>query len=138
MLNHVRQFIDQYIELDDDEFNLLASKLHLKRIDKKTKLVEIGDVSTQIYFVVQGIARRYFYRGKQEIITHLVKEGGLMGSVVSFLTGQPSRYVLETIEPVTAFAISSQDLEELFLSDKKWEKFGRRITTGFFFADRIS
>jgi CRP-like cAMP-binding protein len=68
----------------------------------------------------------------QEVITHLIKEGGLMGSVISFLTGEPSRYVLETIEPVTAYAISKNDLEQLFATDKKWEKFGRKIITSFF------
>lgn len=132
MLKYVREFIEKYIELSDEEFNLLASKLHLKNFDKKTRLVEIGEVSNQVYFIIKGISRRYFYRGKQEVITHLVKEGSIMGSVISFLTGQPSRYILETIEPVTAFAISKQDLEELFASGKRWEKFGRRIITAFF------
>ncbi|HET9747651.1 MAG TPA: Crp/Fnr family transcriptional regulator [Chitinophagaceae bacterium] len=132
MLEPVRQFINRHIELTDEEFETFESKLHLVNFDKKTKLVNIGDVGTKIYFVLKGITRRYFYRGKQEIITHLVKEGGLMGSVISFLTGEPSRYVLETIEPVTAYSISKKDLDELFDLDKKWEKFGRKILTTFF------
>jgi len=132
MLEYVRQFISQHIELTEEEFQTLASKLHPVSFDKKTKLVDIGEVSTIFYFVLKGLTRRYFYRGKQEVITHLIKEGGMMGSVVSFLTGEPSRYILETIEPVTALAISKQDLEELFLTDKKWEKFGRKIITAFF------
>ena len=132
MLDPVRQFIDQHIELTDEEFKTLASKLHLVNFGKKTKLVDIGEVATNVYFVLKGITRRYFYRGKQEVVTHLIKEGGLMGSVISFLTGEPSRYILETIEPVTAYAISKKDLEELFATDKKWEKFGRKIITAFF------
>ena len=132
MLEPLRQFINRHFELTDLEFRILASKLHLVNFDKKTKLVDIGDVATNVYFVLKGITRRYFYRGKQEIITHLIKEGGLMGSVISFLTGEPSRYVLETIEPVTAYSISKKDIEELFESDKKWEKFGRKILTAFF------
>ena len=132
MLEQIRQFINQHIELTDEEFETLASKLHPVSFEKKTKVVDIGEVATTVYFVTKGITRRYFFRGKQEVITHLVKEGGLMGSVISFLTGEPSRYILETIEPVTALAISKQDLESLFLSDKKWEKFGRKIITSFF------
>lgn len=132
MLENVRKFINQHIELTDEEFKTLASRLHLVQFNKKTKLVNIGGVATNVYFVLKGITRRYFYRGKQEIITHLIKEGGLMGSVISFLTGEPSRYVLETIEPVTAYSISKKDIEELFASDKKWEKFGRKILTAFF------
>ena len=132
MLEHVRQFISQHIELTEQEFQKLASKLHPVSFDKKTKLVEIGEVSTTFYFVLKGITRRYFYRGKQEVITHLIKEGGMMGSVISFLTGEPSRYVLETLEPVTALALAKKDLDELFESDKKWDKFGRKIITAFF------
>lgn len=132
MLVQVRKFIDQHIELTDEEFKTLASKLYPVSFEKKTRLVDIGEVATTIYFVLTGITRRYFYRGKQEVITHLVKEGTIMGSIISFLTGEPSRYILETIEPVTALAISKDDLESLFLSDKKWEKFGRRIITSFF------
>ena len=132
MLEYFRQFINRHIELSEEEFQLLASKLRVVSFDKKTKLVEIGDVATNIYFVFKGISRRYFYRGKQEVITHLIKEGGMMGSVISFITGEPSRYVLETIEPVTAYALSKKELDELFLSDKRWEKFGRKIITAFF------
>jgi len=132
MLDEVRQFINRHVELTEEEFQTLASKLHPVSFDKKTKVVDIGETATTIYFVLKGITRRYFYKGKQELITHLVREGGLMGSVISFLTGEPSRYVLETIEPVTALALSKADLEELFDSDKKWEKFGRKIITAFF------
>src|SRR6185503_17119111 len=132
MLDPVRQFINRHIELTDEEFKTLATRLHLVNFEKKTKLVDIGEIATNIYFVIKGITRRYFYRGKQEMVTHLIREGGMMGSIISFLTGEPSRYVLETIEPVTAYAISKKDLEELFAIDKKWEKFGRKIITAFF------
>src|SRR5678816_3435058 len=132
MLEYVRQFINQHIELTEEEFQTLASKLRLVSFDKKTRLVEIGEVSTTFYFVLKGISRRYFYRGKQEVITHLIKEGGMMGSVISFITGEPSCYVLETIEPVTAYSLSKKDLDELYSTNKKWEKFGRKIITAFF------
>ncbi len=132
MLEHLRQFISKHIELTEEEFQKLASRLHPVSFEKKTKLVEIGEVSTTFYFVLKGISRRYFYRGKQEVITHLIKEGGMMGSIISYLTGEPSRYALETLEPVTALALAKKDLDELFESDKKWDKFGRKIITAFF------
>lgn len=134
MLEPVRQFINRHIELTDEEFTTLASKLHLVNFEKRTKLVDIGEVATNVYFVLKGISRRYFYRGRQEMITHLVKEGGIMGSVISFLTGEPSKYILETIEPVMAYSLSKNDLEELFATNKRWEKFGRKIITAFFLS----
>ena len=132
MLANLQEFINQHSELTQEDFMTLASKLRTVEFDKKTKVVEIGEVATDFYFVIKGIARRYFFRGNQEVITHLITEGGIMGSVVSFLTGEPSRYVLETIEPVTALAMTKTELEELFASHKKWEKFGRKLLTSYF------
>ena len=132
MLANLQDFIKQHSELTEEDFMTLASKLRTVDFDKKTKVVEIGEVATDFYFVIKGIARRYFFRGNQEVITHLIKEGDIMGSVVSFLTGEPSRYVLETIEPVTALAMTKIELEELFASHKKWEKFGRKLLTSYF------
>lgn len=131
-MEKVREFITRHANLTEEEFQAFASRLKLVNFEKKTKIVQIGEVAQNIYFVKKGITRRYFHRGKHEVITHLIKEGGLMGSLISFLTGQPSRYILETIEPVVAFSLSRKDFEELFKIDKKWEKFGRRIITQFF------
>lgn len=132
MIDKVREYVSRHIDLTEDEFQLLLSKLRLTHFAKKSKIVNIGEEATTLYFVLKGITRRYFYRGKQEVITHLIREGSLMGSVISFLTKEPSRYVLETIEPVTAYGLTREDLEELFSKNKKWEKFGRSIITHFF------
>ena len=132
MLANLQEFIKQHSELSEEDFMTLASKLRPASFEKKTKVVDIGEVAKDFYFVLTGISRRYFFRGKQEVITHIIKEGGIMGSVISFLTGEPSRYVLETIEPVTAVCMSKTELEGLFSSHKKWEKFGRKLLTSYF------
>jgi signal-transduction protein with cAMP-binding, CBS, and nucleotidyltransferase domain len=46
MLDPVRQFIKQHIELSEAEFENLASRLHLVHFEKKTKLINIGEVAT--------------------------------------------------------------------------------------------
>lgn len=132
MLANLQEFIKQHSELTEEDFMILASKLQPASFDKKTRVVDIGEVANNFYFVLTGIARRYFFRGKQEVITHIIKEGGIMGSVISFLTGEPSRYILETIEPVTALSMSKPELEALFSSHQKWEKFGRKLLTSYF------
>ncbi|HET6721960.1 MAG TPA: cyclic nucleotide-binding domain-containing protein, partial [Chitinophagaceae bacterium] len=90
MLANLQEFIKQHSELTEEDFMILASKLQPASFDKKTRVVDIGEVANNFYFVLTGIARRYFFRGKQEVITHIIKEGGIMGSVISFLTGEPS------------------------------------------------
>jgi CRP-like cAMP-binding protein len=69
-----------------------------------------------------GLIRKYFLKKDQEIITHIVKEGGIIGSGESFLTGKPSKYFVETLEPTTAFAISRKKLEDMY---RKFKEMGK-------------
>jgi len=103
----------------------------LKYFHKKEKITRPGDVERYLYFTGKGLIREYFYKGKQEVTTDIIPEGTITGSVSSFLTGQPSHYCLEAIEAVTVLAISKYDLEQLYLSDRKWERFGRILTSHF-------
>jgi CRP-like cAMP-binding protein len=131
MVKGLLSFLNQHITLVPEDFQFLLSKLEVKSFEKKQKLTQIGEVEKTVYFITQGLARKYFLRGEEEIITHIVKEGGLITSAASFLSGEPSRYFVETLEPVTAYCISAEKIEELFLLGNKWERLGRIITTHF-------
>ena len=126
------EFLNQYIDVSAEDFEVLISRVEQCSFDKKTIITDIGDVEDKMYYILQGLVRKYFYRGKNEITTHLVKEGGIIGSGVSFLTGEPSRYIVETMEPVTAFSISRQRLDEFYSMDRKYERFGRIMITHYF------
>lgn len=126
------EFLNRYSSISADEFESLMKKVEVKEYDRKVRLTDIGEVEQHMYFVVKGLTRRFFYKGKDEIITHLVKEGGIIGSAVSFFTATPSHYIVETIEPCTLISITRDKLEELYRSSKRWEKTGRMMTTHYF------
>ncbi len=119
------------MELTEEEFAALKNRSVLKYYHKKEKLIKPGETEKYLYFTGKGLIREYFNKGRQEITTDIITEGTITGSVSSFLTGTPSHYCLEAMEPVTALAISKQDLEHLYQSDRKWERFGRILTTHF-------
>jgi CRP-like cAMP-binding protein len=66
-----------------------------------------------------------------------VKEGGIIGSGVSFLTGNPSLYVVEALEPVTALSISRENLEKFYKLGNKFERIGRMMITNYFLVQEI-
>ncbi|HJS56068.1 MAG TPA: Crp/Fnr family transcriptional regulator [Chitinophagaceae bacterium] len=125
-------YLSQYTNISIEEFAELINWTEHHQFNKRTILTKPGDVEDHMYFITKGLVRKYFLKGKDEIITHLAKEGTIIGSGESFLTGAPSKYFVETLEPTIAFSISREKLEEMYASSKKWEKLGRIMTTQYF------
>jgi CRP-like cAMP-binding protein len=132
MLNLLRQYISRYIMLTDEEFEMLAEKLEVRSFEKKKQLIIAGDTENYLNFLVSGLARKYFMRGREEVITQIAKETDLISSSVSFITGEPSTYFIETIEPSSFISIRKEDIEELYKKSHRFEHLGRLIVTNLF------
>ena len=131
MFAELLKFLSLHVDLKQEDYLLLLSKLEQRNYPKKSMLINIGEVESNLHFIQKGLARKFFYRNKDEIITHIVKEGGIISSAASFFSQQPSRYAIEALEPTQVYSISKEKLEELFALDNKWEMVGRVITTSF-------
>lgn len=131
MYKSLHSFLNRFISLSDDEFSLLKKHIELREYPKKHILIKEGETERELHFVCSGLIHHYFYNGKEQVTTDLVLEDTLTGSVASFLSGRPSHYYLETMEQTVVFSISRQNLQELYRSDKKWQRFGRILITHF-------
>jgi CRP-like cAMP-binding protein len=132
MVSRIKEYLGRFLMLSPEEWNMLGHLLEVRTCDKKVKLVEEGETESHLHFVVKGLARKYFYKDKEEIITQLAKEGELISSSVSFLAGTPSDYIVETIEPTTFISLSRENIEELYQSNNRWQKLGRLVITELF------
>ncbi len=130
-------FLNQFFHLSDKELSQLKEKLVFRQFPKKHILIKEGETEGCLYFIGEGLIHQYFYKGKEVVTTDLVCEGTITGAVASFLSGQPSHYFLETIEPSSTLCISRQDLEALYKSDIKWQRFGRILITHFFLQQEM-
>lgn len=126
------EFFNRYAPVTPQDIDELMKLVEVRSYNKKVRLTDIGEVEQHLYYIINGLARLYFYKGKHELITQFIKEAALAVSAASFFSGQPSKYILETMEPTTAIVISKQNLENLYRSGKKWERFGRLMTTNYF------
>jgi len=132
MVGALKEYLGRFIELTDEEFNQLADIAEVRTYDKKIRLVDRGEQEEYFNFILKGLARKFFYKGDVEVITQLAKEGELISSSVSFLSGEKSLYVVETIEPTTFLSFSRDNIEKLYAIDKKWQRLGRLIITDLF------
>ena len=131
MLEMLRQYVSGYVALTKEEFAVVADRLVIRTIEKKQLLVKAGEVEEYLNFIVKGLARMYFYKNKTEVITNIAREGEIISSSSSFLSGTPSNYYVETLEPSTFLSISRQQLEQAYKESPSIERLGRLMTTYF-------
>jgi CRP-like cAMP-binding protein len=137
MVAILQQYIDQFIELPAEDLEALTSCIEVRSVDKKVRLTDINETEKYLYFVVKGLARKYFIKGKEEIITQIAKEGELISSSVSYFSGMPSGYVVETIEPTTFYSLHHDRAEQLYSRYPKLERLSRLIITELFLQKEI-
>jgi CRP-like cAMP-binding protein len=131
MLEQFKKYLSGYVEVLPEEFSTIESFLEIRHCNKKVKLIDIGEKEEYINFIVKGLVRKYFYKGRNEIVTHISKEGEIISSSASFLSGTASVHVIETIEPTIFISVSKQSIEQLYCIDTKWQRAGRLIMTDF-------
>ena len=132
MVKALKEYLDKFIVLSDEELEQLASASEMRTYDKKIRLIQEGENEFYLNFIIKGLARKFFLKGDEEIITQLAKEGEVISSSVSFLSGEPSQYIVETIEPTTFISFHRESIEKLYEKDIKWQRLGRLIITDLF------
>lgn len=129
MLNMLQKYIGRFITLSPDALEALTKVMEVRSYDKKIRLVELGQTEEYLHFISKGLLRKYFYKGSQEIITQLAREGELISSSVSYFSGQPSTYIVETIEQSILLSLHKDELEKLYIQFPQIEVLGRLLIT---------
>lgn len=127
MLSAVYSYLLRFVDLTQEEFVEISKLMEVRHFNKKVRLVDPGDREKYMNFIVKGLARKYFYRNNEEVITQIAKEGEFICSSVSFLTGAPSEYYIETIEPTVMVSVSVENMEKVYELSYKMERLGRLV-----------
>src|SRR5687767_4203086 len=137
MVAILQKYIDQFIDLPAEELEALINAIEVRSCDKKVRLTDLGESEKYLYFVIKGLARKFFYKGKEEVITQIAKEGELISSSVSYFSGQPSGYIVETIEPTTFYSLHKDKAEQQYNRYPKLERLSRLIITELFLQKEL-
>ncbi|HRE51554.1 MAG TPA: Crp/Fnr family transcriptional regulator [Flavitalea sp.] len=132
MVRALKEYLGGFLALSDEDFDEIAKVSEIRTYDKKTRLIEEGEEEKYLNFVVKGLVRKFFLNGDEEVITQLAREGEVINSSVSFLSGEPSQYIVETIEPSTFISVSLENITMLYEKDVRWQRLGRLIITDLY------
>lgn len=104
-----------------------AEVKYLPRVPRYTQLLEVGEVSRQVYFLDSGLARVFYYHKGLDVTDYFAMEGQFIGGVESLFTGQPSKKAIQVLENSNVYAITVEALERMSSLHHDVERAGRKM-----------
>lgn len=131
-LEHVFAYLQRFMELSRQEFDLLSPFLELRSFDKKAIILPHGQVDDYLNIVMKGMVRKYIHTKKGEATLQLATEGHIVQSEISFHTRKPSDLILEALEPTVMISIRYDKLQQALTKTISVERLGRAMITQMF------
>ena len=96
-----------------------------EKFPKHTILHEYDKICNEMYIIQKGITRVFYHNEDKDITCYFAAEQETVTAIDSFIQRKKSKYYIEALEDLEVFKISHSDLENLFTSNPKYERFGR-------------
>ena len=106
-------------------FQALSGILVRQELPKKEILVRPYRVCNHVYFIEQGLCRTYYFKDDREVTDWISAENTFACSIVSYLSRQPDRRILELLEPSILWSFEYQQWEALCRQYHEVEHLGR-------------
>lgn len=124
--------IQKFGKLTRAEFDQLTPYFQMRYLDKRTILLQKGEVEDYLSVVVKGVVRKFVKVRGNEITLQLATEGHMIQSEVSFHMRTPSDVILETLEPTSLICMDYAGVQEALEKIPNAEELGRLIITYMF------
>ena len=122
-----RELARRYSTMAHDELDILESILLPMKFARGEKMVEAGDVSDAIYYVERGMVREYYFKNNKSVTEYLAADGTIVMSIESLFREEPSKLVIEALEPTLVYALPKKRLEEVALHNVNIQILYRKI-----------
>jgi CRP-like cAMP-binding protein len=135
MLATFIDYLNEKGKLTPEELEWVANASIQKRVRKHQYLLEEGEVSDFVGFVVKG-SFRLFRIGddKQEHIMRFAIENWWISDFISFMSGQPSNCYIEALEDSELIRFSKEKWDELLATSSNFRQIIEALTSKNFEA----
>ena len=104
---------DRYPDLSDEGKAILMNNIEQKSAYKGEVILNEGEVASDIIFVEKGMLRQFYYKNKKDITEHFSYENSIVMCIESFLKQEPTKLLIEALEPSTYYTLSHARLMSL-------------------------
>ena len=125
MYQPLRNSIEKFIKLTDEEWQMLLPFLEMRKLKKQQYFFPEGKVANEVGFVLEGMLRHFYTKDGEEKTTYFYFENHFVSSYISCITKQPSQLTIEALSDCTIIVFPYDKLSALFEKSITWQKFGR-------------
>ncbi len=116
----------RFTDFNDRELKDIMPYFEFKKFKKKNILLDIGNVSNEVFYIIKGCIRLYCEKDGEELSTYFFTEDMFAGSYDSFLSRKPSKVAIETLEDCEVLVLSHKSQEKLYKVFPKMNEFIRK------------
>lgn len=110
----VRQIAADYqVVLERESVHAMADILVCKKYKKGEIILNEGDVCDCMRYIEKGMTRQFYFKYDKDVTEHIGYEGGLIICLESYLKQEPTRLMIEALEPSIIWKVGKKDIERL-------------------------
>lgn len=126
MFEQINQHINKYANFTNAESSVLNSLLEMKKISKKTFLLQEGEICNFEAYINKGCIRTYYIDMKgNEVTLQFAIEDWWVSDIASFHERKPSRVFIETLEDTEVLILTPETKQQLLEKAPAFERMFR-------------
>ena len=122
-----RELARRYSTMTHDELDMLEGVLVPMKFAKGEIVLAEGDVCENIYWIVKGLVRQYYYKNNKELTEYMAAENTIMMSIESLFKEKPSMQIIQALEPTLIYAMPKAELEAVAMRSVNIQILYRKI-----------
>ena len=122
-----RELARRYSTMTHDELDILESVLVPMKFAKGEIVLAEGDTCQNIYWIVKGLVRQYYYKNNKELTEYMAAENTIMMSIESLFKEKPSMQIIQALEPTLIYAMPKVELEAVAMRSVNIQILYRKI-----------
>ena len=122
-----RELARRYSTMTHEELDMLESILVAKKFAKNEKILSEGETCENIYWIVKGLVRQYYYKNGKELTEYMATENTIVMCIESLFGEQPSRLQIMAIEPTILYCLPKARLEAVAMKSVNIQILYRKI-----------
>ena len=110
-----------------DELDILESILVPMRYAKGDMILAEGEVCKNIYWIVKGLVRQFYFKNGKELTEYMAAENTICMCIESLFKEEPTHLQIMAIEPTIVYMLPKADLEAVAMKSVNIQILYRKI-----------
>lgn len=99
--------------LSKDVLKTFAEILTPEKYKKGERILDEGQICDSLYFIEKGMTRQFYFKYDKDLTEHIGYEDSIIICLESYFNEEPTKLMIETLEPTIAWKINKHDIVQL-------------------------